>query len=476
MERRAVEKYLESLTRFGVHLGLGRVRELLGALGDPHKAFPAVHVTGTNGKGSVSRMIASILEEAGYRTGLYMSPHLERFNERISVNGKDIPDGELATLTGKVKKVVDRMAAKKRQCTYFEATTAIAFEYFRKQKVDIAVVEVGMGGRLDATNLVEPLVSVITNISLEHTDVLGATLERIAFEKAGIIKKGVPVATAVWEPKVLDIIRGVAKAKRAPVFMMQREVRRRPLSQNLEGQRFSIYTDEDPYRDIGCRMPGEFQLDNAALAILAVELVAGLQGQKGYVCYGVSPKSGPLKSGGGLGRALHLKKPGISADIIKRGLERARLPGRMEFVREGPHYLLDSAHNPAAAERAAREVAALAKGGFRHIHLLFGNLLDKDFAGVLVPLLRISETLTFVQSSSPRSLTVEEAEYLIRRMEKRTSGKLKAKLRNARYYDDVRTGVLNLMSRDVRDLILISGSMYAVGEARSFLRARKALK
>jgi len=477
MERRTVEKYLESLTRFGVRLGLGRVRELLGALGNPHRAFPAVHVTGTNGKGSVSRMIASILEEAGYRTGLYISPHLERFNERISVDGKDIPDRELAAIAGKVERAVDKMAKKKKQCTYFEATTAVAFEYFRMMKVDVAVVEVGMGGRLDATNVVDPLVSVITNISLEHTDILGTTLEKIAAEKAGIIKRGVPVVTAVWEPKVLDVIRKAAKQKSAPVFMMQRETRRRPISKGLDGQVFSIYTDEDPYRGIKCKMAGDFQLENAAIAVLAVELVAGLQGQKGYVCYGVYPRSGPLRGRGSSGRSLPLTKPGISAEIIKKGLERARLPGRMEFLRGKPTILLDSAHNPAAAEWAARGVAELAKGTFKGIHLLFGNLLDKDFVNVLKPLLSRAETMTFAQSGSERSVNVEDAEKQVRGMEKAAKGKACPKLHHAEFAPDVKSGVNIALRRAGKwDLVWVTGSMYLVGEVRAHLRKRGLVK
>jgi len=472
MRRGEVERYLESLTRFGVHLGLGRVKELLKALGDPHKAYPAVHVTGTNGKGSVSRMMASILEEAGYRTGLYLSPHLERFNERVSVDGKEIPDRELSALTDKVKRVVDRMARQDKQCTYFEATTAVAFEYFRKLKVDVAVVEVGMGGRLDATNVVSPLVSVITNVTLEHTDRLGKTEEKIAFEKAGIIKKGRPVVTAVWDPKVLGVIQNIAKARKAPVFMMQREVRRRPVSRSLEGQRFSIYTDEDPYRGINCRMAGDFQLQNASVAILAAELIARDQGREGYLI-GEGKRSGRARARS----ALPDKDPGITADIIKKGIEKARLPGRMELLPGNPSLLLDSAHNPAAAENAAREVAELARGRFKGIHLMFGNLADKDFVNVLRPLMPQVDTLTFVQSGSERSVKVADAQKHVRRMERSAKGRSCPKLHYAEFAPDVRSGMDIALKRAGKwDLVWVTGSMYLVGEVRAHLRKRGLVK
>ncbi|MGQ9583723.1 MAG: bifunctional folylpolyglutamate synthase/dihydrofolate synthase [Thermoplasmatota archaeon] len=432
-----VERYLEGLGRFGIHMGLERVGRLMEALGDPHLAYPSVHVTGTNGKGSVCRMLACILEEAGLRTGLYLSPHLERFNERISVSGREITAGELGRAVEKVKPIVNGMAEGGQQCTYFEATTAVAFEHFRRKKVDIAVVEVGLGGRLDATNVLDPLVSVITNVSLEHTEHLGATVERVAREKAGIIKPGRPVVTAAWDRRALGVIERAARRSKSRLHLMQREVRRRPLSWGLEGQSLDIYTDSGQYRGAFTPMLGAFQLTNAALAVLASEVLTGA---------GVR----------------------IAREDILRGLRRAWLPGRMELVGERPRILLDCAHNPGAAAEAAAEVARIKeRGGFGRAHLLFGIMKDKDLGGVLRPFLGPADSLVYTEFASERSLPVESA-----RAEVSTHA-AKSGRGKVVFMNDSKEALERVLERaGDNDLIWVGGSMYLIGEVRKELRRR----
>ncbi len=432
MPKPGVQRYLEGLGRFGMHFGLGRVRRLLGALGDPHRAYPSVHVAGTNGKGSVARMLSCILQEAGYRTGLYVSPHLERLNERISINGVDISDRDLEEAVQKVRPLVDAMAKKRQQCTYFEATTAVAFEHFRRARVDVAVIEAGLGGRLDATNVVDPLVSVITNIALEHTDVLGKTLEKVAYEKAGIIKPGRPVITGAWDRRAVDVIWGTARKRKAPFYMMQREVRRRSNAATMEGQTFSLYTDRESYMRLFSPMLGDFQQENAAVAVLSAEIL----GESGL---------------------------GIAPEHIRKGIAKAVVPGRMELAGEKPRLLLDSAHNPAAAEQAAATVAWLrGEGGFERVHLLFGILGDKDLRNVLAPMLEVADTLTFTQPTTDRALTVEKAQ------EKVTALAGKNGLSFVSRPDNALRATLRLAGK--KDLVWVTGSMYLVGEVRAILR------
>jgi dihydrofolate synthase/folylpolyglutamate synthase len=438
MPKPDVQQYLEGLGRFGMVFGLGRVRKLLASLGDPHKAFPCVHVTGSNGKGSVSKMLACILQEAGYRTGLYVSPHLEKFNERVSVNGVDISDRDLEESLAKVRPLVEAMAKRRAQCTYFEATTAVAFDYFRKANVDVAIIEVGLGGRLDATNVVDPLVSVITNVSLEHTDILGKTLEKIAYEKAGIIKPGRPVVTGAWDRKAVDLIWATANKKKAPFYMMQREVRRRSNSVTPEGQTFSLYTDRESYMRLFTPMMGEFQQENAAVAVLAAEML----GESG----------------------LH-----ISPENIRKGIAKAVVPCRMERAGDRPRILLDSAHNPAAARTASRTVAWYRKeGGFERVHLLFGILDDKDLANVLKPMLELADTLTYTQPTTGRALTVEKARKKVTALAGKKGLSFVSSPENA-----LRT-VRKLAGK--KDLVWVTGSMYLVGEVRALLRKERLIK
>jgi dihydrofolate synthase/folylpolyglutamate synthase len=230
---------------------LGRMETLLDRLGNPHRDYPIIHIAGTKGKGSVAAMTASVLREAGQQTGLYISPHMTDFAERIQVNGANIPHPVLADLVQEIKPHVAHI----QQITTFELTTALAFLHFSRSQVDAAVVEVGLGGRLDATNVVDPLVSIITSISIDHTSVLGDTLEKIAFEKGGIIKRDRPVVCAPQKPAASQVIRQIAVERNSPLIQVGTDIRFQLLEHSLDGQTFSIGIPEEIGADAGTLLP-----------------------------------------------------------------------------------------------------------------------------------------------------------------------------------------------------------------------------
>jgi dihydrofolate synthase/folylpolyglutamate synthase len=302
----------------------------------------------------------------------------------------------------------------------------------------VAVIEVGLGGRLDATNVLDPLVSVITNVSLEHTDVLGKTIEKVAFEKAGIIKPGRPLITGAWDRKAVDLIWATANKRRAPFYMMQREVRRRSNAVTVEGQTFSIYTDRESYMRLFTPMMGEFQQENAAVAVLAAEIL----GESGLR---------------------------ISPENIRGGLAKAVVPCRMELFGKGPKILLDSAHNPAAAQRAAAAVGWLwREGKFGKVRLVFGILGDKDLRKVLGPMLAVADTLTFTQPTTGRALTVEKARKKVTALAGKKGLSFVSSPANAL------KATLDVAGK--KDLVWVTGSMYLVGEVRALLRKQRFIK
>ncbi len=245
--------------------GLQGISRLLKELGNPQRKFRSVHIAGTNGKGSTAAMLAAVLTAAGYRTGLYTSPHLINFEERIRIDGRPIPRKSVAELTSRLSRSI-----KKQSPTFFEATTAIAFAYFAQKEVDVAVIETGLGGRLDSTNVVKPLLSVITNVTLEHTEILGDTLEKIAFEKAGIIKEKTPCITGVRDDRALAVVKRVCREQHAPLTMgsgFQSIVRK----STLEGTLLDFRIANVNLKRLRLSLPGLFQIQNLALAIAAIE-------------------------------------------------------------------------------------------------------------------------------------------------------------------------------------------------------------
>ena len=409
-------EYIESYSWSKTRLGLERVRELLHKLGDPQRKLKFVHVAGTNGKGSTCAMLASVLRAAGYRTGLYTSPYICRFHERMQVNGENIFDEELAEITAMVKPAAEVMADHPSQ---FEIVTAVAMLYFLRQRCDIVVLEVGMGGISDATNVIERAeCSVITTISLEHTDYLGRTLAEIAGNKAGIIKENCPVVCYPACVEVENVFEKTAAEKNAPLtkadfsFIL-------PISDSLDGQVFS-YKDHEK---LFLPLIGEHQMKNAAVAL---EALAVLQ------------KSGWK----------------ISEKNIRDGIADVRWPVRFEVMRKTPPFIIDGAHNPQCAEALSAALEKYLPG--KQSVFLMGVLADKEYDKVLACLRPYAKSFICVTPDSPRALRAEAlAEYL------RSLGEEAVVCEN--FKDGVKTALMS------QSPVVACGSLYMAGHIREIL-------
>jgi len=366
--------------------GLARMRRLLAALGDPHRAVPVVHVAGTKGKGSTVAMLGAILEEAGLRTGRYMSPHVHGVEERICIDGRPIPPERLAATVAAVRPAVealDRAAARRGAAgpTWFEIVTALAFVHFARAPVDIAVLETGLGGRLDATNVVRPLLSVITSISFDHMGLLGRTIGRIAGEKAGIIKRGRPVVSGARQPSARKVIAATARRRRARLVQLGADFTARyepptgsvPLAPGAVAVRSAAAAGERTYR-LG--MAGRHQADNAALAVIAAGELAAV----GW----------PVKE-----------------EAVARGLARARLPARIEVVADRPLVVVDAAHNVASMESLLDAVGPDLAGRRPRV-LLFAASRDKQIEEMLAAARGHFEHVVVTRyASNPRAAPID---------------------------------------------------------------------
>jgi dihydrofolate synthase/folylpolyglutamate synthase len=362
----------------GLKFGLEPIQSILAALGHPERAYPTAIVAGTNGKGSTSAILASILERAGYRTGLYTSPHLVRVNERIRVNGRELPDEDFARSFADVRQAVDRLLRENvlgQRPSFFEFLTATAFLHFARARVDFAVLEVGMGGRLDATNVTEPRVAVITNVDLDHMEFLGTTRAAIAYEKAGVIKPRRPVISMCEHPEAAEVVRQRASEQDAELlelacFATSSNVRsvggRYVFDLALNGSRFS---------DLASPLAGEFQMKNATAAVTAAWRLA----EQGF---------------------------NIPRGAIVEGLRKASWPGRLEAVLERPLLVLDGAHNPAAA----REVAAFAREQWagRRLRLIYASMRDKAMGEISEILFPLADEVYLTRPALARAASPEE--------------------------------------------------------------------
>lgn len=337
--------YLYNLERFGIKLDLTNITSLMNRLGNPHLNFPSIHIAGTNGKGSVAAMIHSILCKAGYRTALYTSPHLVDFRERIRI-GQDLIEKDnvfdfVRTLKGEIDK---------NGYTFFEVTTALAFQYFAGKKVDVAVVETGLGGRLDATNVINPLVSIITSIGLEHTEHLGNTIPQIAGEKAGIIKNGVPTITAVNHAEALEVIKSVCDQRNSKLFVVGEESTYTVLDSSIEGSKFNFFSDSAKYENLRLNLAGDHQLLNAVICLTAIQKLKEL-GWK------------------------------IDEQAIRTGLKKVDWRARLEVFRKKPLVILDVAHNPSGMQTLIYALDQLFPD--KKIIFIFGVMEDKDYRSML---------------------------------------------------------------------------------------------
>jgi dihydrofolate synthase/folylpolyglutamate synthase len=419
----AYEKTIDRLFQlqfFGIKLGLNSTRRLLDRLGRPEKGQKFIHLAGTNGKGSVGAMIASILGRAGHRVGFYTSPHLITFRERFLIDRRMISKTDVVALADRVWAVADNREAP----TFFEFVTAMALLHFRERGVDWVVWETGLGGRLDATNVVRPKVAVITNVSLEHTAHLGPTISHIAREKAGIIKSSVPTVTAVQNRVARQIIEETCRLKKSRLIRVGRDVRYRA----APGGGFHYHGLATRLTHLKTNLLGDHQHRNAATALAAIEAAS---------------------------------IPGVGEEQIRAGLRDVRWPGRLELWPGRPQIVLDGAHNPAAARVLGRALDDLE---YRRLIVVAGVMSDKNATGVLGPILSKADTVIFTRPDYFRAAD---------------PGVLAADHSDSRGQTLVVPTVDRAVDRARRlaaqnDLILITGSLFVVGEARAHLTGTKA--
>jgi dihydrofolate synthase/folylpolyglutamate synthase len=364
---------------------LDRMREFMAHLGDPHQAYPIIHVAGTKGKGSVCALCAGALQAAGYRVGLYTSPHLLDYAERIQIDRQPIPHADLVALVDEIRPYLDQGT----RLTTFEITTALAFLYFARQGATVVVAEVGLGGRLDATNIVTPLVSVITSLSYDHMQVLGNTLAEIAGEKAGIIKPGVPVVLAPQVDEARQVVERIAGERSASLVQVGHDLRYLPLEHSLNGQSLYVWSGaEQPLFDA-------FQRGVAGWEPLrlVVPLLGQHQAENAAVAYAALQAAGP--------RGLPL-----SAGAIQQGFAGAAWPGRLEILQRQPPVILDSAHNRDSAIKLRQALEDYFPG--KRIILIFGASEDKDIAGMFAELLTQASQVIVTRSFHPRAAEPEQ--------------------------------------------------------------------
>ena len=409
-------EYVYSLESFGIKLGLKRIRFLLKKLGSPEKKMKIIHVAGTNGKGSVCAMLSSILGEK-YRVGRYTSPNLVDVRERITINGRMISKNDFSRIMTRIKKI--NVPSCFGHPTFFETLTAVALKYFHEKNIDFAVLETGLGGRLDATNIVKPLVSVITNVSMEHEDVLGDTLEKIAGEKAGIIKKNIPVVTSTKSKKVLAVIKRVCKNNKCRLINVSENAKIRKLSHNLDGQFFDLQTKKNKYFNLRIQLLGRHQLVNAATALSVIELLGG-----------------------------------FSEMDVRNGFSKTKWPGRLEIINRNPLIVVDGAHNPDCMKKLKSAVTEYFN--YDKLILVLGILSDKNIKKMVKIISPLSDIVVITKPDTERAadpkIIKNEAEKYIRTVV------VKDNVKNALDY------AKSIAKKN--DMILITGSLYTVGDVK----------
>jgi len=412
----ALEK-LYRLQMFGIKFGLSNTNNLLKAMGDPHLGRRYLHVAGTNGKGSVAAMAGSVLEASGLRVGLYSSPHLVRFTERFRINGREMPRETVVTLAEELLGVINPQEPP----TFFEVVTAMALVYFAREDVDVAIMEVGMGGRLDSTNVISPLVTVITNITLEHQDYLGRRLLDIAGEKAGIIKTGVELVTGVSQRPVVTFIESRCGEKKAPLTRLGQHVRYRRTPGGL-----NYYGTSHTFRGLRVGLPGSFQDRNAALALAALE-------------------------------ALERKGIPLREDSLRTGLARVNWPGRMHLMSSNPAVVVDGGHNPAAVRALARALPGAFS--YKRLILVLGIMADKDIPTMVREIVPVADRVIYTRPVYARAAEPEVLHRAAAGLGR--PGEIAPTLSQA--LDKAKK------IADADDLILVTGSLFTAGEALSLL-------
>ena len=416
--------WLYSFQKFGIKLGLERIRFLVKELQNPQEDYKIIHVGGTNGKGSVCNFLNSILTEGGYKVGIYTSPHLQHISERIAIGNKAITEEEFISLINSIKPIVNKMKMKKNSPTFFEIITAMAFKYFSIKKVDYAIIEVGLGGKYDATNIVDPIITIITNISLDHQNTLGKKISDITYEKAGIIKKNIPLITACKENS-LKILKKEAEEKNASIINVNKKNWRR-INFNKNGQKFYVKGLLKDYI-IETELYGIHQGENISLTINAIE-------------------------------NLQLKGVYITDENIFFGIQKTKNNGRLEFISHNPDIILDGAHNPAGITTLYNTL----KNDFQYdkIVIILGILSDKNINQMLKKIIKISDIIITTKPNILRACHPTILKNIIKKIDIKTKVIVKENIVDSIKYAE--------KISNKNDLICITGSLYSIGEARDF--------
>ena len=423
--------YIYDLTKYGIKLGLKNINYLLYLLGKPHKKLKIIHVAGTNGKGSTCSLISSILQSDGYKVGLYTSPHLVDFTERIKINHKPIDRKKVCELLERIKPSIEKVANTPSygHPTFFEVITSMAFLYFFEEQVDFLVLEVGLGGRLDATNVCEPLISVITHIDYDHMDKLGNSLEEIAREKGGIIKpEGIVISSKQYE-EAYNEIKKISDEKNSLIYSVGREINYEIVKFNIKGVIFDLKGIYRNYKNLHTPLLGRHQADNAATAIIAIE-------------------------------ALKIRGVKISEKAIRIGLEKVKWTGRLEIIQNNPTLILDGAHNPNGVKVVRDTLKEIFS--YHRLILVLAIFADKDYKKMIKILSPNADLIITTKAKNPRAtppqiIAKEAAQYIAQNkiiVTENISQAINCALSNSK--------------KD--DLICITGSLYTVGEAKRYFR------
>lgn len=429
MEYKETMEYIKNVGNFGSNYGLERTERLLELLGNPHKKVKFIHVAGTNGKGSTTSMITSILMEEGFNVGMYTSPFLEEFEERIQINRKNIKKEELTYYMTFIKEAVDKVVEEGySHPTEFEIITVLMFKYFYEKKIDYGVIEVGLGGRLDSTNVVNPVLSVIASISLDHINILGNTLEEIAREKGGIIKEDVPVVIYPQKEEVFKVLEEIANLKNSRIYNINKE----------DGKLIDIINDKEIYQkvlikgmlkdyNINLNLLGEHQILNCALAIKSVEVLSKIEGFK--------------------------------INNLEKALEKVKWNGRLEILNREPLIVIDGAHNIDGIKALKENVNKYFN--YNNLYLLIGILADKQVKEMLEEIVPLSKKVIAVTPNSTRAELSEDLKNEIKKINKNVD--------SYESYSEAFNNILGNASKD--DMILVTGSLYMIGEMRGIINS-----
>jgi dihydrofolate synthase/folylpolyglutamate synthase len=417
-------EWLRSTKQFGSKPGLEVMRELVKLLGDPQNKFKTIHVTGTNGKGTTTAIAASILGESNYKVGRFISPPLSRFSERIIVNNNEISPKHTEVLLIKLRDVTDKLLDEcYRHPTFFELVTALAFLHFESEKVDVSIIEVGMGGRLDATNVIESAISVVTNVHLEHTSYLGETVQEIAWQKGGIVKEGGTLVTASNDDSVVNVLKKICNEKNASFLRVGEDIKYKIKKTTQGGSIFDVTTPKKMYNELYLPLHGEHQVINAVTAISAIECFT----KNGY---------------------------DVSENNVKTGLEKVQWPGRMEVVGEKPKVVLDSAKDPMAVRAAVKSLSLF---DYDELITVISISSDKNIESMIEALSGVTDR--FIVTEHKLKSRVAKPETIVAVIEK-----------HHKIYKivlDAKEAVRNAINEaSKKDLVLIIGSIFLVGEVR----------